>query len=62
VLLDGFEYLITNNGFERFLHFLQANRSRFERSDSILIAAISEEALDVKEVRLIEREMKLLKV
>jgi len=62
VLLDGFEYLITNNGFESFFHFLQLNRSRFEQDESILVAPVSEEALDVKQVRLVEREMKPLKV
>ncbi len=61
VLLDGIEYLITNHGFESFIRFLQLNRSRFEQSDSILVAPLIEEALAVKEARLIEREMKPLK-
>jgi len=60
VLLDGFEYLITTHGFEPFVQFLHLTRSRFERNDSIFIAPILEEALDLREVRLIEREMKPL--
>ena len=57
ILLDGCEYLITNYGFEPFLRFLQLNRSRIEREDSVLIMPILAEALNTKEVRLIEREM-----
>lgn len=62
VLLDGFEFLITNNGFESFIRFLQLNRNRFEREDSILIAPILEEALNMKEAKLVEREMKPFKL
>jgi len=58
ILLDGIEYLITNDGFESFLHFLQLNRSRVEIKGSILLAPLQEEAIDPKQVRLIEREMK----
>ncbi len=43
------------------MRFLQLNRSRFEQSDSILVAPLIEEALEMKEARLIEREMKPLK-
>jgi len=60
VLLDGLEYLITNHGFELFIRFLQSNRSRFEQHNSIFIAPLLEEALDVKEVKLIERETRPL--
>ncbi|MEM4246340.1 MAG: PAS domain S-box protein [Candidatus Bathyarchaeia archaeon] len=62
VLLDGFEYLITNNGFEPFLRFLQLNRSRFEMKESILIAPITESALNEREVKLLEREMQTLTI
>jgi len=58
VLLDGFEYLITNSGFEPFIRFLQLNRSRFEQHDSIFMAPLLEEAFNVKELKLIERETK----
>jgi len=60
VLLDGFEYLITSFGFEPFIRFLQLNRSRFERNNSILIAPLLEKALDAKEEKLVEREMRPL--
>jgi PAS domain S-box-containing protein len=57
VLLDGSEYLITNHGFESFIRFLQLNRSRIEYNDAILIAPLSEEALEPKQEKLIIREM-----
>jgi len=57
VLLDGSEYLITSHGFEPFIRFLQLNRSRIEYNDAILIAPLSEEALEPKQEKLIIREM-----
>ena len=57
VLLDGFEYLVTNHSFEAFIRFLQRTRSRFERNECILVAPLLEQALDTRETRLIEREM-----
>lgn len=60
VLLDGFEYLTTKSGFESFIRFLQLNRSRFEKSESILVAPVLEEALDLREAKLVEREMRPL--
>jgi hypothetical protein len=61
VLLDGFEYLIVNHGFEPFIRFLQLSRNRFESKDAVLIAPMMEKAFDVKEEKLIEREMNPLK-
>lgn len=57
VLLDGFEYLTTNHGFNSFLTFLQLTKNRFERFKGILLAPIIKEAFDLKETKLIEREM-----
>ncbi|MEM2942427.1 MAG: DUF835 domain-containing protein [Candidatus Bathyarchaeia archaeon] len=58
ILLDGFEYLITNHGFNPFIKFLQFTRDRLELSNSTLIAPLLEDALDMKQARLIEREMR----
>ena len=60
VLLDGFEYLITHHGFEAFIRFLHTCRSRFEKYESILIGPLLEGAIDPKELKLIEREMRPL--
>ena len=62
VLLDGFEYLVINSGFEPSIQFLQLARSRFEESDGILIIPILEGALAEREFKLLERELKPLKI
>lgn len=62
VLLDGIEYLIVNYGFEPLMKFLQLTRNRFEQSNCILIAPLEEEALDTKQAKLIQREMKPLEI
>jgi len=62
VLLDGVEYLVTNHGYESFLRFLQMNRSRFELLDSVLVIPVTEGTISEKELGLIERETKTLKI
>jgi len=57
VLLDGFEYLVVNHGFDAFVRFLQSTRTRFEQREATLIAPLMDETLSLKETRLIEREM-----
>jgi two-component system cell cycle response regulator len=60
VLIDGFEYLITNHGFEAFLKFLQILRDRMQKRNGVLIAPVLEQALDPKELGLIERETQVV--
>ncbi len=62
VLLDGLEYLVVNHGFEHLIRFLQLIRGRFEQTGGILIVPVLEEALELERARLIEREMKILKL
>ncbi|MEM4246649.1 MAG: DUF835 domain-containing protein, partial [Candidatus Bathyarchaeia archaeon] len=61
VMIDGFEYLITTQGFDRFLSFLQLNTSRFAQKEAIMIAPLLREALDSRSEMLIRREMTLYK-
>jgi PAS domain S-box-containing protein len=56
ILFDGFEYLITNNGWDSFIRFLQILKDRLQRKSGILIAPILEEALGTKELALLHRE------
>ncbi len=56
ILLDGFEYIVTNNGFEPFIRFLQILKDRVQRSSGVLIAPLLREALEPKELALVERE------
>jgi two-component system cell cycle response regulator len=60
VLLDGVEYLITNHGFESFLKFLQILKDRLQKRNAVLIAPVLEQALEPKELALVEREMQAL--
>jgi hypothetical protein len=62
VLLDGVEYLVTNHGYESFLRFLQVNRNRFESLGSVLIIPVTEGTISERELGLIERETKMLKI
>jgi hypothetical protein len=59
VLIDGFEYLITNHGFDAFLRFLQILKNRVQRRNGILIASVFQQTLTPRELGLIEREMQL---
>jgi PAS domain S-box-containing protein len=56
ILLDGFEYLITNNGFDSFIRFLQVVKDRLQRRNGVLIAPILEETLEPKELAFLNRE------
>jgi hypothetical protein len=56
ILLDGFEYIVTNNGFEPFIRFLQILNDRLQRSGGVLIAPLLEEALNPRELALVQRE------
>lgn len=60
VLVDGVEYLVSRFGFASVYQFLQTKRSQMERTNNILIIAVFKEALEQKEVRLLEREFQLL--
>jgi PAS domain S-box-containing protein len=56
ILLDGFEYIVTNSGWDSFIRFLQVLKDRVERKGGVLIAPIIEEALGPKELALLNRE------
>lgn len=56
ILIDGIEYLITINGFNPVIRFLQTKRSQIETANGILIIPLCKDALEPKETRLIERE------
>jgi PAS domain S-box-containing protein len=56
ILLDGFEYLATNSGFDSFLRFLQVINDRLQRKGGVLFAPMLEEAFGPKELALLHRE------
>lgn len=51
VLIDGAEYLISNNAFESFLKFLEILRDRLQLHDVILLVPIAEGGLRAKMVQ-----------
>lgn len=60
ILLDGLEYLVSVNGFNAVLQFMQTKRSQITASNSIMIVPVSLEAFGKEEQALLKREMKLL--
>ncbi|MCU0799661.1 MAG: DUF835 domain-containing protein [Candidatus Thermoplasmatota archaeon] len=57
ILLDGLEYLLTNNKFNSVLRFLRQLVDNISQTDSILLVALSPEALDSTEVTLLEKDL-----
>ena len=61
VLLNGFEFLVTNFSFKKVLLFLQMLNEFISTTKSVLIIPISPETLDVKQLKLVEREITVFK-
>jgi archaellum biogenesis ATPase FlaH len=57
ILLDGLEYLITNNNFLTVLRFIQSLRDQVAINRSILIMAVNPSTLDPHELNLLEKEV-----
>lgn len=61
MLLDGIEYLISNNGFDAVLRFIRRLVDDFSESGCILLVVISPFTLKQQELKIIEREMEVLR-
>ena len=61
VLLDGVEYLITNNGFPLVLKYLDDINEGVMMSKSGVIISVDPRTLEEKELALLERNMKIIK-
>jgi hypothetical protein len=57
VLLDGLEYLITNNNFLTVLRFVQSLRDQVAINHSILLMVLNPSTLDPHEMNLLEKEV-----
>jgi isoleucyl-tRNA synthetase len=57
ILLDGLEYLITNNNFLTVLRFVQSLRDQVAINKSILLMALNPSTLDPHELNLLEKEV-----
>jgi two-component system cell cycle response regulator len=60
VLLEGLEYLISQNSYQIILHFVQLINDKIMLSNSIIMIPIDPLVLTERELHLLERDMKLL--
>jgi len=60
ILLDGLEYLIINNGFLQTLMFVEHVNEYVMQKKAIVIIPISPDALDEKELALLERNLEVI--
>ena len=57
VIIDGIEYLITNNNFITVLRLLQSLRDQVAIHDAVLLVSLNPATLDAHQLTLIEREV-----
>jgi hypothetical protein len=57
VLMEGIEYLITNNSFLTVLRFLQSLRDQVAISHAVLLISVNPSTLEENEVNLLEKEV-----
>ncbi len=57
LIVDGIEYLISNNGFDAVLRFIRRMVDEFSESKSVLLVAVSPFTLKERELKIMEREM-----
>ncbi len=61
-LLEGLEYLISQNSYQIILHFVQLINDKIMLSNSIIIIPIDPLVLSERELHLLERDMKLVEI
>jgi len=62
ILLEGLEYLISQNSYHILLHFIQLINDKIMLSDSIILIPLDPKILTERELHLLERDMKLYEV
>jgi hypothetical protein len=61
VMLDGIEYLIVNNGFEKVMNSMRSISEVVKQNRSILIIPIETKAVEKEELAILERELEVIK-
>lgn len=61
VMIDGIEYLVDNNSFNSVLRFLRRLVELVSQSDALLLVSLSPKALSERELKILEREMEILR-
>ena len=59
IILDGIEFLVTRSSFEEVLSFLQSLSEFTSLTESIVVIPMSPQTVDVRQLKLLEREMTL---
>jgi predicted hydrocarbon binding protein len=62
VLISGLEYLISQNNFPKILKFIQLLNDNIAMNEGMLLLPLSTETLNQKDVKLLERELRLLEL
>jgi chromosomal replication initiator protein DnaA len=62
VLLDGIEYLVSNNSFDAVLKFVRRLLDTFSESRYVLILSVGPATLQEQELKVLEREMDVIRV
>ncbi|HQQ25001.1 MAG TPA: DUF835 domain-containing protein, partial [Methanomassiliicoccales archaeon] len=62
VLLSGLEYLISQNNFLKVLKLLQLLNDNVSMTGSMLIIPVVPEALNPQDVKMLERELRVLEI
>jgi two-component system cell cycle response regulator len=62
VLLEGLEYLISQNSYHIILHFIQLLNDKLMLSDCVVAVPLDPLVLTERELHLLERDMKLLEI
>jgi len=60
ILLDGVEYLVSNNDFSMVLRLIQQMRDKVSTSEARMLIPVNQDALDSKQMTLLERECRSL--
>jgi len=57
ILIDGLEYLVTNNNFITVLRLIQSLRDQVAINGAVLLLSVNPSALDAHQMTLLEREV-----
>jgi hypothetical protein len=57
ILLDGIEYLISNNGFNPVLRFIRRLIDKISETNTILLIGVGSKSINEQEIKLLEREL-----
>ena len=60
LLIDGLDYLISNNNFDSVLRFLRKLIDDVSESEAILMVSLTPETIDEQGLKILEREMEII--